>query len=579
MRDPSGSWWVVDYGPFASFSSLAVSSDENILLVGDEASGTVIWWDALRHKEIGSLSEMLPNVESLATMLDGSILAVQESQMKLGDQLKGHNKLANPGRVVRINPETEEIETFAKGFGLLEDVAISEISGKIYVTEDNTGRLIELRPKIAIDASEDMLARTIYSSEVSTGRAPAKWPKFIESFVNEMGVATEDEHPGMARNAKGEIIQNEGDKFTLEKFAEKIPLVAGKLKVTKKMNVVAEDPIKEINFMMLYPDSAITQNPYATPSLSLFAIKTESGKVIRTRMLSGYQQGEVTLGDGGNSDVRNGATLFIPLGNVAVMPAGREAKLTLSFMGIDMMDDFYIQLHTGRAEKGVLTVDAKGKSELKESYEVTFVDKDKDGDKERNLVVAGFNRLNLNDFGWYKLGNAPVPNLLSMNEDFNWFSKRTAGIAKTVETREKTWRAEVAMRNKDMYGHEMEKTSFSDRYSYKPTEVRDDLIPNPALAEKLRKEKELQQATGEDDLREANKAEERRAEENADEREVKSGDKLRRAEKEGDLKKAEKEEEYDQAEIIEEDDSEHLASVVTNIILTKAVELWQTAEF
>ena len=25
MRDPGGEWWIVDYGPFASFSSLALS--------------------------------------------------------------------------------------------------------------------------------------------------------------------------------------------------------------------------------------------------------------------------------------------------------------------------------------------------------------------------------------------------------------------------------------------------------------------------------------------------------------------------------------------------------------------------
>ena len=577
-RDTSGNWWVVDYGPFASFAALGLSKDEDILLVSEEVSGHIVWWDTIQHVEIGAIDEVLPNVESVSVLPDGSILALQESQMKLGDQIKGHDVRAMPGRLVRINPITYEVEPYAEGFEVIETVLVDEKSGKIYVTEDNRGRILELRPNEPFDDSDYLLTRAQYTREVTDGRAPRRWPKFLRSFVEELGVKTEDDSPGLEKNAEGNLVKQKGQQFTLEEFADRIPLVAGRLKATPK-KVSAADPIEEIRFLMLYPNIAITGNKYATPSLSLFAAIHKSGEITRTKMITGVAEASFDIYEGRQATRENPGALFLPLGNVAVHPMGRDVQMALSFMGVELFDDYFMQLETGREDKGVLTVNPREKGASSDTYDLEFIEKDVQGNTERNLIVAGLNRMRVNDYGWYKIGNAPVSSLLSMNSTIPWFNKRTADLAKNVNSRNAAYgnlAGEPSFRSDQLAA-----AAVGARESYAPQVVSDpeELVrraaarrqgtPSYADSDMMHAEGgDTRQAEPINNQRNAEGLEERKAQPDPAER--RANDSLEEERVEGQSKEV-----VGTSELIEAETE----GSWTNIIISRAVELWGTAEF
>ena len=577
-RDTSGNWWVVDYGPFASFAALGLSKDEDILLVSEEVSGHIVWWDTVQHVEIGAIDEMLPNVESVSVLPDGSILALQESQMKLGDQLKGHDVRAMPGRLLRINPITYEIAPYAEGFEVIETVLVDEKTGKIYVTEDNRGRILELRPNTPFDDSDYLLTRAQYTREVTDGRAPRRWPKFLKSFVEELGVKTEDETPGVEKDAEGRLLKQKGQEFTLEEFADRIPLVAGRLKATPK-NVSSSDPIEEIRFLMLYPNIAITGNKYATPSLSLFAAMHKSGEVTRSKMITGLSEASYDIYEGRQTTRENPGALFLPLGNVAVHPMGRDVQMALSFMGVEMFDDYFMQLETGREDKGVLTVNPRADGSPNDTYDLEFVEKDIAGNTERNLIVAGLNRMRVNDYGWYKIGNAPVSSLLSMNSTIPWFNKRTADLAKNVNSRNAAYgnmAGDAGFRSDQLAG-----AAVSARESYAPQVVSDpeELVRRAAARRQVTPSyanEQMMHAEGGDTRqaepiktqRNAEGLEERKAEPDPAERRANDAPEEERAQEQG--------QEVADAMSLPEAEAQ---GAWTNIIISRAVELWGSAEF
>lgn len=197
MRDAKEVWWAVDYSPFASFSSLALSRDEDILVIGEEFPGAITWWDTDRQKDIGGIDQNLPNVEALLVMADGGILIVQESRSaeRQGSELESAllaAKNRSGGRLLRVDPETREILVLAEGFGSLESAAIHPDTGNIYVTEDSSGQIIELRPTRNLMANEYLLKRSQQEFEIMHGYAPKGWPGFLKPFMSDLGIETRD---------------------------------------------------------------------------------------------------------------------------------------------------------------------------------------------------------------------------------------------------------------------------------------------------------------------------------------------------------------------------------------------------
>lgn len=445
MRDPGGDWWVVDYGPFSSFSAVALSADEEVLIVGEEVSGSLSWWDAVRHQEVGFVSEMLPNIEHVTVLPDGSILAAQESTMKLSDQVKGHDPRVKGGVLVRVNPQTQEVHRIAKGFGLIESVLVHPDTGHLYVTEDDSGDIIRLIPKINFPSDQNLLARSVQSRQLNEGRAPRRWPGFLKSFIKRLGFEPVDELPAYVGEGILPHMSLASEKITLEQFSHRIPMIAGKIAVTGVVKGAPKDPIKELEFVIFYPNMVTGDRGYETPSLSLFTSCRESGARVQTQVLAGLSKGSFSPGEVGQRRKPDNGVLYIPMGYANSQAWGYGNQLTLSFMGVGLMDDYFLTLHSGAKESGRLVFDPKKGDPV--HYDVSWLEYDEEGNTKRNLIVAGFDKTE-ETFGWHKLGNSPAPTLLSYSPNaLPFVTRHTHEIRKLVKQQAKDWNLAMGLGN------------------------------------------------------------------------------------------------------------------------------------
>ncbi len=451
MRDPGGDWWMVDYGPFAKFSSVALSSDGQVLMTAEQVSGQVNWWDVARHDELGGTMEQLPNLQGLATLPDGSILAVQESGLLMSDKLKGHDPRALPGRIVRIDPLMETVSPVIDGLRAPKSILVTPDGMRILVAESTTGSIVELRPRTPLHGSGKLMDLAMNARYIHEGRAPKRWPGFLKTFMSEVGVEAVDEEPG-ALEAEVEMRADSAHAggFTLEEFADRIPLVAGRLTLEETVPGSSDDPLREIRFIFLYPNQMVRTADSVTPSMCLFTATYASGRQEKTRVLDGLIESLARLGGKGAGATGHGARLFIPMASCNAQAFRRGTQLTLAFMGIDMLDDYYLTVADGRSSSGTL-VRQKMRDGGAEHYKVSFVETDTEGNQKHNLVIAGLSRNYSDEFGWYKIGRSPTPKLLGVRslQEAPFVTRRTRDLIRLSEQYERNWR--LAQGGEDLF--------------------------------------------------------------------------------------------------------------------------------
>ncbi len=563
MRDPGGDWWMVDYGPFAKFSSVALSADGQVLMTSEQVSGQVNWWDVARHCELGGTMEQLPNLQGVATLPDGSILAVQESGLKMSDKLKGHDPRALPGRIVRIDPLMETVSPVIDGFSSPKSILAAPDGARILVAESATGSILELRPRTPMHGSGKLMDLAMNARYIHEGRAPKRWPGFLKNFMSEVGVRAVDEDPGAleAEVSMRADSGRQGTEFTLEEFADRIPLVAGRITLEETVQGASEDPLKEIRFIFLYPNQLVRTADSATPSMCLFTATHASGRQEKTRVLDGLIESLTRLGGQGGGVTGQGARLFIPMASCNAQAFRRGTQLTLAFMGIDMLDDYYLTVADGRSTSGTL-VRQKMRDGGAEHYKVSFVETDAAGNQENNLVIAGLSRNYAEEFGWYKIGRSPTPKLLGMRsmQDAPFVTRRTKDLIRLSEQNELKWRLAQGLEDPLplVPGEEVAgATPASGRTgSFVPATVRNGEYVAPVARQDRRRPAAESSA---EPLRATGTQEERRAERPVEEREATKPADERRAEKPAEGGTAKKDDE----------------KPLEDMVFSKAVEAWQ----
>jgi len=429
QRDPDGNWWIMDYGPFAGFSAVTLSPKQDVVFLAERGGGAVAWWDAQRREEIGSIEEMLPHAAAMVTFPDGSFMVAQRAA-----------KDAPGGRLVRINPVNNDTRIIAAGLGAIAGAVYDVRQNRILCTEHDTGRILSMPLPNGLLFSGPLIDQLLFGRDIETGRAHGAWPHFLGQFISALGYEPMDPKAVREKRADGTVIEQEGRGFTLEEFTDLIPMVAAKLKVTKPLSDVGADPLEELSCIVFYPGQQMKSGPESTPSLSLFVAKYASGRIERTRELPGLSRMLVEL----SGTSVEPAALYLPLAACSAQRVGKSHSLTLAFIGADVFDDFYVTLENIRDEKGIVNI--KRREGPTEHYEVSYVERLEDGAVQRNLVMAGFNRTNSDPFGWHKLGNSPIPTLLSMTPDQMPFSnKRTIAFANASMKRQQEW--ELALGN------------------------------------------------------------------------------------------------------------------------------------
>ncbi|HEY8241220.1 MAG TPA: hypothetical protein VIH35_07235, partial [Kiritimatiellia bacterium] len=256
-RDPDNNWWAVDYGIFARFTSLGLSQDESVVVVGDEYSDHVVWWDTTRRLAIGTATGKTENIKALGVMPDGAILAVEDNQAP--------NLADRKSQLVRIDPQTRESRIVAQGLGAVESIAIAQDSGTIYVTDPLAGSIIELQPKTAVLTNGYLLNRSIMAYEAQGGLAPRSWPPYLQSFVRKLGVepASEKKAKRVATTEKPKDQQK--PQLTPEAFGLKVPFIAGMVKSDPNtVSTATDDPVQQVDFIVFFPSSALKKDDFST---------------------------------------------------------------------------------------------------------------------------------------------------------------------------------------------------------------------------------------------------------------------------------------------------------------------------
>jgi hypothetical protein len=416
MRDAAEDWWIVDFGPFADFTTLALSSGQDVLVVGDAAAGTLTWWDAVRHRAVGTLAQTLPNLTSAAVLPDGAFVAGQMQTEYASLTADAGLSLRAGGRLVRVNPHSGQIDTLAAGLGEILNVRVAQ-NGAIYVCE-NTGLIIEFRPPQPVKKiTEHLLKRSISAYEMKQGLPPKQWPPFVRGFFKDLGLNTSEED--FKKITQKEVIPpgSVPNTFTMHKGGKSIPIIAGTLRTTRTQHAGEEDPITRVDFIILFPNRSVRTSGLNTPGLCLFSATRRSGKGEISQSVDNLSAYKYHGRDGfrRQDDV---ASMFLPVTTCSVWPREDGLDITVALVGLGSKEDYFIQLSCGKENTGHLTVDYKKGGRV--HYGVDFTEYDQDGIEYQNLVVCGFNSDREVNPGWMNIGKLPLGYAISPDQKVTW---------------------------------------------------------------------------------------------------------------------------------------------------------------
>lgn len=442
MRDVNEDWWVIDYGPFIHYSSIYLSQFEDILVVAERGEGGLTWWDLYRRLPIGTAGSVTPGaeLETVGLLPDGAFaLGVQATA-------KG-----NDARIVRLDPLSGEMKNLAEGFASLGAIVLQAERGTLLATDPKSGLVVECTPPVKISATEYLLQRSQQGYESAQGFTPRTTPAFLRNFFSramaDMAAQQQGSRDGKDKGAAA--IQ-----FSLRDFASKIPLVAGRIKTSASDLAEEKDPVEGIDFVLLFPGRVVLSGGAATPSMSFVSIRHKSGKVDQTRLLFDKLliNRKGVKGDWVRQE--DNAALYVPIVSCGLQKdeAGQGMSVNLVFLGLGIYDDYYLNLWSGKENRGSLVVETK--EGQRRNYQTAFTEVVRDKEV-KNLVVAGFDPMEKASIGWLNIGRWPVGVAVSTGDiELNRFSGVSEEVAQMLERKEAELRFAAGVEAQDWSGAE-----------------------------------------------------------------------------------------------------------------------------
>ncbi len=391
-RDTSTNWWVVDYGPFADFSGIYLSADENIMTVSSKKQGAVTWWDMPRHMLLGMYQETFTEGEGgpVSFAPDGAILLARHT--------------GSGSTIVRADPMSENYTDYIQGFQKIGGLLSVPEEHKLYVSEEESGSIIELQFDTKMKANQYLLSRSVDAFEFGEGNAPKAAPEFLANFFTKVGFTLTNDMQRREEGVQMEMLST----FTLSEFAKNVPLIAAQIQcaprdVQKYQDV---DYVTTVEFLLLFPSAALREGDNATPSMSFFSATYKSGKVARTKLL--YDDFiSAFVRDGALDKKSKSAKLYVPIAACGMSSNDDGMNINVSFLGLGVYDDFYIRLESGKQNRGSMVVE-NSMTTQRINYGLQFTKELQDGAVVRNLVAAGFDPRQTESIGWLKLGQWPA---------------------------------------------------------------------------------------------------------------------------------------------------------------------------
>lgn len=401
-RDTAGEWWMIDYSPLASFSAVALAAGENVLVVGDEAVGGLTWWDLDRKMEIQTINKEIGSLEGATFLPDGSVIIAQEHGPR---SIAGSSAT---GRLLHVNPASGSYSVVAENIGTLESVICDERSGRVYVTEDGTGRILAFTPNRAYGPQQKLLDITRRSGEARRGLPPRNPPDFLKHFMKKVGVELVDQDAAGqgVRDAAATVSSSGIPPLTLEELGRRVPLVAGRIQVEELEGVA--DPVIEISFINLFPNQLVSSDKRPTPGICLYAARHRSGRVERSEILEGFHARKLAF-DGPSEWLSPNALLMLPLTTCTAVENENGVTVSMTFLGLERMADSFLTLNYGRKNEAYFSV----ASETLRVARATFSETRADGGETFNFAMTGVRPRRAEDAVWLRLNTNPQWSLLS----------------------------------------------------------------------------------------------------------------------------------------------------------------------
>ena len=323
-RDAQGEWWMPLNDSLASYSAVCFSSDANVAFFACEITGDVGCLDLRTHNvRVYRSKKTFRAPEGVFALPGGSALVVEEA-----------------GKIFWLDPTTDTVQWLYESESTLESVYWDAARNRMLVTDDQQGRLLslELKAGLGLRASIGTI-QDIPFEEQSTPveMIPEECPAYLAKVLKLGGYDP----------------RREGGAVAFRTFAQKYCLVAIDAKATPlSPDAAIEDPIQRIQFVIVAPYLIGVKEGQLIWSSSGFTAVKKSGQTLKTELV----QRQVIHGDLMESRFTpvGGQTIALPMPFSARINS--DGFVSVNFMGMSVMPDFYLELNSVDPDESVMVV-------------------------------------------------------------------------------------------------------------------------------------------------------------------------------------------------------------------------------
>ena len=323
-RDARGEWWMPLNDSLASYSAVCFSSDANYAFFACEITGDVGCLDLRTHSvQVYRSKKTFRAPEGLFALSGGSALVVEEA-----------------GKIYRLDPTTDTVQCLYESESTLESVYWDAARSRMLVADDQHGLLLSLELKAGLDLRAAIgTIQDIPFEEQSTPveMIPEECPAYLAKVLKLGGY-----DPG-----------RKGGAVAFREFAQKYCLVAIDAKTSLlSPEASVEDPIQRIQFVIVAPYLIGVKEGQLIWSSSGFTAVRKSGQTLKTELV----QRQVIHGDLMESRFTpvGGQTIALPMPFSARINS--DGFVSVNFMGMSVMPDFFLELNSVDPDESVMVV-------------------------------------------------------------------------------------------------------------------------------------------------------------------------------------------------------------------------------
>ncbi len=323
-RDAEGNWWLLLNHAMTSYSAVCFSVDGSHAMFAAEFPGLAGCLDLRTHLVRTYLwAQTFRSPEGLCALPNGAFLMAEEN-----------------GSIYWLDPTSGGKQLLHEHDGGLESLAYLPDSRRLLATDDTDGTLqgmdlIHNRVFRSARGSAKSIAFEQQATPVEM--IPMQSPPYLEQVLKLGGYDPErlDNPPPFREFAK---------RYCMVAIDAETELLSGNRPVL--------DPIKRIQFVVVAPYLIAYQDGELIWSSSGFTVVKDSGQVVKTELI----KRQVLHGD--LMEAR-----FTPVGgqNIALpVPfsarINRDGMVSVNFLGMGVMSDFYLVLNTSEPDESVMVV-------------------------------------------------------------------------------------------------------------------------------------------------------------------------------------------------------------------------------